>query len=101
MRAQTSFVFISTDCPCDVESENGWQPSGIQIWTYRKNEDFKRSIGLRKTPRADVAETKKLDFTIALPAKRAILWDMPGISSRRILFIMAALLNIARRAKRR
>ena len=62
MRALTDFVCISTSCPCDVESENGLQPSDYQVWTYRKNENFKRSIGWRKTPGADVEETKKNGF---------------------------------------
>ncbi|MGB1564455.1 MAG: DUF1989 domain-containing protein [Paracoccaceae bacterium] len=62
MRALTDLVCISTGCPCDVDPANGWQPSDIQVWTYRENEDFKRSIGWRKTPGADVEETKKTGF---------------------------------------
>jgi aminomethyltransferase len=62
LRALTDLVCISTGCPCDVDPANGWQPSDIQVRIYKKNEDFKRSIGWRKTPEGDVEETRETGF---------------------------------------
>lgn len=62
LKALTDLVCISTGCPCDVDPANGWNPTDIQVRTYRENEDFKRSIGWRKTPEADVEDTKKTAF---------------------------------------
>jgi aminomethyltransferase len=62
MRALTDLICISTGCPCDVDPANGWNPTDIQVRTYKKTEDFKRSIGWRKTPGADMEETKQTGF---------------------------------------
>lgn len=62
LRALTDLVCVSTGCPCDVDPANGWQPSDIQIRVYGENEDFKRSVGWRKTPEGDVEETKETGF---------------------------------------
>ncbi len=62
LRALTDLVCVSTACPCDVDPANGWNPTDIQLRTYAKSEDFKRSIGWRKTPGADLEETKKTGF---------------------------------------
>ena len=62
LKALTDLVCISTGCPCDVDPANGWNPTDIQVRTYRENEDFKRSIGWRKTPEADVENTKQTAF---------------------------------------
>ena len=62
LRALTDLVAISTACPCDVDPANGWNPTDIQVRVYGENEDFKRSIGWRKTPEADVEETKQTGF---------------------------------------
>lgn len=62
LRALTDLVCISTACPCDIDAANGWNPTDIQVRTYKKTEDFKRSIGWRKTPGADMEETKKTGF---------------------------------------
>ena len=62
LRALTDLVCISTACPCDVDPANGWNPTDIQVRTYNSNENFERSIGWRKTPEADVENTKKTAF---------------------------------------
>ena len=62
LKALTDLVCISTGCPCDVDPANGCNPTDIQVRTYRENEDFKRSIGWRKTPEADVENTKQTAF---------------------------------------
>ncbi len=62
LRALTDLVCISTACPCDIDPANAWHPTDIQVRTYKKTEDFKPSIGWRKTPGADMEETKKTGF---------------------------------------
>ncbi len=62
LRALSDLVCVSTACPCDVDPANGWQPTDIQVRTYKATEDFNRSIGYRKSAEADVEETKKTGF---------------------------------------
>ncbi len=62
LRALTDLICVSTACPCDIDPANGWNPTDIQVRTYGKTEDFKRSIGWRKTPGADLEETKRTGF---------------------------------------
>ena len=62
LRALSNLVCVSTACPCDVDPANGWNPTDIQVRTYKADEDFKRSIGYRKSAEADVEETKETAF---------------------------------------
>lgn len=62
VRALTDLVCVSTACPCDIDPANGWNPTDIQVRVYGEQEDFKRSIGWRKTPGSDMEETKKTGF---------------------------------------
>lgn len=62
LRALSDLVCISSACPCDIDPANGWNPTDIQVRVYGENEDFKRSIGWRKTPEADVENTKETGF---------------------------------------
>ena len=62
LRALSDLVCVSTACPCDVDSANGWNPTDIQVRTYRSNESFSRSIGYRKSVEADLEETKNTGF---------------------------------------
>ncbi len=62
LQAQTDLVCISTGCPCDVDPANGWNPTDIQVRVYGETEQFRRSIGWRKTPEAEVEETKQTAF---------------------------------------
>ena len=62
LRALTDLVCISTACPCDVDPANGWNPTDIQVRTYKQTEDFQQSIGYRKSTEADVEDTKKTAF---------------------------------------
>ncbi len=62
LRALTDLVCISTGCPCDVDPANGWNPTDIQVRVYDEKEQFRRSIGWRVTPEADVEETKQSGF---------------------------------------
>ena len=62
LRALSDLVCVSTACPCDVDPANGWNPTDIQVRTYKRTEDFQRSIGYRKSAEADVEATKKTAF---------------------------------------
>ena len=62
LRALTDLVCISTACPCDVDPANGWNPTDIQVRVYGEHEDFRRSIGYRKSAEADMEETRKTGF---------------------------------------
>lgn len=62
VKALTDLICISTACPSDIDPANGWNPTDIQLRVYDKTEDFKRSIGWRKAPGADLEETKKTGF---------------------------------------
>ncbi|MEL7116971.1 MAG: DUF1989 domain-containing protein, partial [Pseudomonadota bacterium] len=62
LRALTDLVCVSTACPCDIDPANGWNPTDIQVRTYKAEADFQRSIGYRKSAEADVEETKKTAF---------------------------------------
>ena len=62
LRALTDLICISTGCPCDIDPANGWNPTDIQVRVYKKNEEFNRSIGWRKTPEGDMENTKKTGF---------------------------------------
>lgn len=62
LRAVTDLVCVSTACPCDIDPANGWQPSEIQLRTYKSNEDFQRSIGWRKTVGRELQQTKETGF---------------------------------------
>ncbi len=62
LRALSDLVCVSTACPCDVDPANGWNPTDIQVRTYKASEDFQRSSGYRKSAEADVEETKKTAF---------------------------------------
>ena len=62
LRALTDLVCVSTACPCDIDAANGWNPTDIQVRTYRAGEDFSRSVGYRKSAEADVEDTKQTAF---------------------------------------
>ncbi|MFQ5624106.1 MAG: DUF1989 domain-containing protein [Paracoccaceae bacterium] len=62
LRALTDLVAVSTACPCDIDPTNAWNPTDIQVRVYRETEDFKRSVGWRKSTEADVEPTKETGF---------------------------------------
>jgi len=62
LRALTDLICISTACPCDVDAANGWNPTDIQVRVYKRNKEFKRSIGWRKTPESNMEDTKETGF---------------------------------------
>lgn len=62
LRALNDLVCVSSACPCDVDPANGWNPTDIQLRVYSEQELFKRSIGFRKRPEAEVEETQETGF---------------------------------------
>ena len=62
LKALTDLICISTACPCDIDPANGWNPTDIQVRTYNTTENFKNSIGWRKTAEAEMEETKETGF---------------------------------------
>ena len=62
MRALEDLVCVSSACPCDIDSANGWNPTDIHVRTYRAAEKFKHSIGFRKRMDSEVEMTKETGF---------------------------------------
>ena len=62
LRALTDLVCVSTACPCDVDAANGWNPTDIQVRTYGAGEDFKSSVGYRKSAEAVMERTRRTGF---------------------------------------
>jgi len=62
LRALSDLVCVSSACPCDVDPANGWNPTDVQVRVYGEKELFKRSIGWRRTPEAEVEDTKETGF---------------------------------------
>lgn len=62
LRAMNDLVCVTSACPCDVDPANGWNPTDIQLRVYGEKELFKRSIGFRKRPEAEVEETQETGF---------------------------------------
>ncbi len=62
LKALTDLVCVSTACPCDVDPANGWRPTDIQVRVYDKDEDFRRSVGWRRSVETELEDTKETGF---------------------------------------
>ena len=62
LRALSDLVCVSTACPCDVDPANGWNPTDIQVRVYGRDENFRRSIGWRRSVEAELEETRQTGF---------------------------------------
>ncbi len=62
LRALTDIVCVSSACPDDTTSANGWNPTDIHIRTYSGKETFQRSIATRATPNSEAKMTKQTGF---------------------------------------
>ncbi len=62
LQAMSDVVCVSTACPCDIDPANGWDPTDIQVRTYRKDNPISRSIGWRKSVEKEMIETKESAF---------------------------------------
>ena len=62
LRALTDLVCVSSACPDDIDAANGWNPTDIHVRVYPATDSFKRAVGHRKQPDADVTMTKETGF---------------------------------------
>ena len=62
LRALTDLVCVSSACPDDTTSANGWNPTDIHVRTYSGKETFQRSIAIRTTPDSEPKMTKNTGF---------------------------------------
>ena len=62
VRALTDLVCVSSACPDDIDAANGWNPTDIHVRVYPATDSFKRAVGHRKQPDADVTMTKETGF---------------------------------------
>jgi len=62
MRAQEDLVCVTSACPDDVDSANGWNPTDIHVRVYDSAEKIKRSFGFRKRTDSDLEMTKETGF---------------------------------------
>lgn len=62
LQALDDLVCVSTACPSDIDSTNGWDPTDIQVRVYGENEVFKRSVGYRASVEADLEDSKQTGF---------------------------------------
>lgn len=62
LQAQDDLVCVSTACPSDIDSTNGWNPTDIQIRVYEAGEDFKRSVGYRASVETDMKDSRQTGF---------------------------------------
>ena len=62
LRALTDLVCVSSACPDDIDPANGWNPTDIHVRVYGADKGFKRSIGYRKNPAAEVEMTRETGF---------------------------------------
>lgn len=62
LRALTDLVCVSSACPDDTTSANGWNPTDIHVRTYSGVETFQRAIATRATPNSEAKMTKQTGF---------------------------------------
>ena len=62
LRALTDLVCVSSACPDDIDAANGWNPTDVHVRVYPATDSFKRAVGHRKQPDADVTMTKETGF---------------------------------------
>lgn len=62
LRALTDLVCVSSSCPNDIDSGNGWNPTDIHVRTYAARHRFPKAMAYRMTPDADLQMTKETAF---------------------------------------
>ncbi|MBE8158869.1 MAG: DUF1989 domain-containing protein, partial [Betaproteobacteria bacterium] len=62
LRALTDLVCVSSACPDDIDSANGWNPTDIHVRTYPKTMQARRSIFFRKRADSEAVMTKETGF---------------------------------------
>ncbi len=69
MRALTDLICVSSACPDDTTSGNGWNPTDIHVRTYSGTEKFSRAIAYRPTPDSEPKMTKETAFHERISAR--------------------------------
>ena len=62
MRALKDLVCVSSACPCDIDSANGWNPTDIHVRVYPANNSFNKAMAFRMTTDADTQLTRETGF---------------------------------------
>ena len=62
MRALKDMVCVSSACPCDIDSANGWNPTDIHMRIYPAKNSFNKATAFRMTTDADTQLTKETGF---------------------------------------
>ncbi len=62
MQAQEDLICVTSACPDDIDSANGWNPTDIHVRVYDEIEPIKSSIGFRKRTDSDYVMTKETGF---------------------------------------
>jgi aminomethyltransferase len=62
MRALTDLVCVSSSCPDDIDSGNGWNPTDMLVRTFAAENKFSKAIAFRMTPDADPQMTQDTAF---------------------------------------
>lgn len=62
MRALTDLICVSSACPDDTTSGNGWNPTDIHVRVYGAQEKFSRAVAWRTTPDAEPKMSKETAF---------------------------------------
>ncbi|MGI9298626.1 MAG: DUF1989 domain-containing protein, partial [Gammaproteobacteria bacterium] len=62
LRALTDLVCVSSACPDDIDSANGWNPTDIHVRTYPKSFKARRAVLFRKRADSEGEMTKETGF---------------------------------------
>ncbi|MDP7439139.1 MAG: DUF1989 domain-containing protein [SAR324 cluster bacterium] len=62
LKALTDIVCVSSACPDDTTSANGWNPTDIHVRIYPAKNLFSKAIATRMTPESDAKMTQETAF---------------------------------------
>ena len=62
LRALEDLVCVSTSCPDDIDSANGWNPTDIAVRVYPAANRFKKATAIRMTADSEAQLTKETGF---------------------------------------
>ena len=62
MRALKDMVCVSSACPCDIDSANGWNPTDIHLRIYPAKNSFNQATAYRMTTDAEKEMTRETGF---------------------------------------
>lgn len=62
LRATRDLLCVSSACPDDIDTANGWKPTDIHIRIYGSENEFSRSVAYRTTPEELPRKTQNTAF---------------------------------------